>query len=81
MGFERKAMLRLAQAVEWAHFFAEPVFVPIVEREEFGSLTFDPAGQKGEGQSGRNTPDAEKIMNSVCHNIWADLRGLEFVCL
>ena len=61
--------LRLAQAVEGAHFFSQPIFIPLVYREEFFSLAGDAPAQVSECQTGGNPPDADEFMDAVCHGV------------
>ena len=56
------------QAVERAHFFAEPVLVPIVDRKNFFGVTACAAAQKGEKEFGRFTPQATEFEGATCHN-------------
>ncbi len=56
------------QAVQRAHFFAEPVLVPIIDRKNFFGVMACAAAQKGEKEFGRFTPQATEFEGATCHN-------------
>jgi len=68
VSFKNKKSLQSMQAVERAHFFAEPVLVPIVDRKNLFGLTGSATAQKCEKEFGRFTPQATEFMGTTCHN-------------
>lgn len=56
------------QAVEWAHFFTQPIFVPIIDWYKFFGLTADTATEVGKCESWRLVPQAAEFMGARSHN-------------
>ena len=66
LGVESRKPASVVQAVEGAHFFAQPVFVFIHRENTFGLAGYF-AAEVSEGQARRFAPESSKFVGTACH--------------
>jgi len=64
-----KKSLRLTQAIEWAHLFTQPVYVPLVYGKEFFGLAGGFAAQVSKRQTRRDAPKAAEFLDTIGHSV------------